>query len=535
MVTNPGGRTPLKAGEQHSSVAKRALESGAARLGSIGGRLDRSLERRLGGPARKRTILILASVLALNGANSGAIGAMAVQLERSLHIDNTGLGFLVTASSIAGAVISIPVGILADRFNRRWLLLAGLTVWTVACGASAFAESLASLVLFQLVVGAAAAVAGPSVASLTGDFFSAGERGTIYGFILTGELVGAGFGIVVAGDLGAAIGWRAGLFLLCLAGAGLTGLVFRFLAEPVRGGSERLPVTSDSPDAGTEVGSAAESPPAPTSDVSLVQAIKRKGFVAARRERPEQHPERLGIVAATRYILRVRTNVLLILASSIGYFFFAGVRTFAVLFISRRFGLPQAVTTLLVPLVGVGAIAGILGAGRISDHLIRRGRVDARIIVAALGYLAAVVLFLPALLTTSLAIGLPLVIVAGAAIGAPNAPLDAARLDVMPFRLWGRAEAVRTAIRTLLESAAPLLFGYLSVELGGAPTSISSNVNPSGAHTHQVALSNTHAEGLQRAFLIMLVPLALSGILVWKTRRHYPGDVLAAAEVDGTH
>jgi hypothetical protein len=33
----------------------------------------------------------------------------------------------------------------------------------------------------------------------------------------------------------------------------------------------------------------------------------------------------------------------------------------------------------------------------------------------------------------------------------------------------------------------------------------------------------------------MLVPLALSGILVWKTRRHYPGDVLAAAEVDGTH
>ena len=224
--------------------------------------------------------------------------------------------------------------------------------------------------------------------------------------------------------------------------------------------------------------------------------------------------------------------MLLILASSAGYFFFAGVRTFAVLFISRRFGLPQAVTTLLVPLVGVGAIVGILTAGRISDWLIRRGRIDARIVVAAVSYLAAAALFLPALLTTSLAIGLPLVMVAGAAIGAPNAPLDAARLDVMPSRLWGRAEAVRTALRTLLESAAPLLFGYLSVELGGASTSIGATVDPSGAHAHQGALSTDHAQGLQRAFLVMLIPLAVSGILVWRARKHYPGDVLAAAEVD---
>ena len=48
----------------------------------------------------------------------------------------------------------------------------------------------------------------------------------------------------------------------------------------------------------------------------------------------------------------------------------------------------------------------------------------------------------------------------------------------------------------------------------------------------RIALSTDHAQGLQRAFLVMLVPLAVSGILVWKARRHYPGDVLAAAEAD---
>ena len=42
-------------------------------------------------------------------------------------------------------------------------------------------------------------------------------------------------------------------------------------------------------------------------------------------------------------------------------------------------------------------------------------------------------------------------------------------------------------------------------------------------------LSTGHAHGLQLAFLIMLVPLAVSGYLVWRARHSYPGDLLAAA------
>lgn len=94
------------------------------------------------------------------------------ELERSLHTDNTGLGLLVTASSIDGAMVTIPVGILADRFNRRRLLLVGLAVWSVAVAESAFSGSLAALVIAQLAIGGAAAIAGPRVASMTGDLFA---------------------------------------------------------------------------------------------------------------------------------------------------------------------------------------------------------------------------------------------------------------------------------------------------------------------------------------------------------------------------
>jgi hypothetical protein len=65
-------------------------------------------------------------------------------------------------------------------------------------------------------------------------------------------------------------------------------------------------------------------------------------------------------------------------------------------------------------------------------------------VVAAGSFHAAGVLFLPPLISHSLEIGLPLLWLAGAALYGSNPPLDAARLDIMPHWLWGRAEGVRS-------------------------------------------------------------------------------------------
>src|SRR6185437_3111934 len=113
----------------------------------------------------------------------------------------------------------------------------------------------------------------------------------------------------------------------------------------------------------------------------------------------------------------------------------------------------------------------------------------------------------PGLLTGSLAVALPLYFLAGFFLAVPNAPLDAARLDIVPGTLRGRAEAVRTGLRTLAVAAAPLAFGYIADELGsGARTS-----------THGVAYA-VSADGLKYTFLLMLVPMALSGAILLAAR-----------------
>jgi hypothetical protein len=110
-----------------------------------------------------------------------------------------------------------------------------------------------------------------------------------------------------------------------------------------------------------------------------------------------------------------------------------------------------------------------------------------------------------------------------ALISAADPPLDAARLDIMPAGLWGRAESTRTFIRSVTQALAPLAFGGLADLIAGiAPVE-----TPPG--THPGLVSPSTARGLQIAFLIMLSTLAAAGILLAHARRTYPSDVATAA------
>ena len=193
----------------------------------------------------------------------------------------------------------------------------------------------------------------------------------------------------------------------------------------------------------------------------------------------------MGIFAAIRYVLAVHTNVALIVSAACAYFFLAGVQTFAPEFVSHQYRTSQVVANLLLLVLGVGAVAGILIGGPLGDLLLHRGRINGRVLVAAVAAVLSAVLFIPALLTRSALAALPYLVIGAGALTAQNPPIDAARLDIMPSWLWGRAEGIQTFLRSGAQSLAPLLFGTVSDQVFGGG-----------------------GLGLQWTFLIMLVPLA---------------------------
>jgi len=500
----------------HPHRLKRLKWGGRASAVPAGVR--RRLQDAVGGAARLRVVMLLAAVLALTSADQATVGAMAGQLRSSLGIDNTDIGLLVTASGAVGVLTTLPFGWLADRTNRVRLLVASIVVWSAAMLASSAAQSFEALLLSRLALGSVIAAAGPIVASLIGDLFGAAERGRIYGFILTGELLGAGFGLLVSGDIAALWTWRAPFGLLAILGLALAYALRRLLGEPQRDGSSRLPTPARLRSSERARKPAGQSAPDLGAEIQRAHVAPRAGRFTERSARSET------LWWAVRAVLSVRTNVVLIAASSLGYFFYGGLQTFAVMFAKARFGLNQGEASVFLLVIGAGAVAGILVAGRLSDWLISRHHVSARPAVAAACYLLAVALFLPGLLASSLLIAVPLLFLAVIGVGGANPALDAARLDVMASRLWGRAESVRTVLRTTLQSGAPLVFGWISTQLGGARDA--GVGNPDSAQP-------PGALGLDRTFLIMLIPLLVAAaLLVFAARRTYPRDVATALASD---
>jgi MFS family permease len=452
------------------------------------------IETRLGGAHRARVVVVLACVLGLSGADTATVGASATELRSGLGITNTDIGLLVAVTSLVGALATLPFGVLADRVRRTWTLGFAIALWSAAMFWSAIVTNFDELLLSRLFLGIVTAAAGPLVASLVGDYFPAAERGRIYGYILAGELLGAGFGFAVTGDI-ATISWRAAFVVLAIPALVLAWFVLK-LPEPPRGAT--APLESITP-------AAEPARPSEEDKVSDAHQLARDHGIEPDPELVLRH-ESIGFAAAVRYVLRVRTNVILIAASACGYYFLAGIQTFGSEFAKDQYRINQAFANVLLLLVGVGAVAGVLAGGFLGDWLVRKRYLKGRILISVIAASGATVLFVPALFSRTAWGALPYLALAAMALSAQNPPLDAARLDIMPSQLWGRAEAIRTVLRGFAQALAPLLFGVVSDHVFGGGRS-----------------------GLQMTFVVMLLPMAASAALLYRSLATYPRDVASAA------
>ena len=478
----------------------------------------------VGGPARGRVIFLFACVLALSSADTSTLGAVAGDLQPALGISNTELGLLNSVTLLVGAVAVVPLGLMVDRLSRIPVLAASIFIWSVAMFLSGAAGSYSTLLVYRLALGAVAATAGPAIASLTGDYFAPEERGRVYGFILAGELAGSAVGFLISGSVAGLLSWRFAFWLLAIGGFALAWAIWRTVPEPRRGGRSWLaPGSLELVVGGTREGEGGEETVPEREDDLAQRAAMRRGLEPFDDLVLDRDPARMSLPNAVRYVLRVRTNINLIIASALGYFFLAGLQTFAVIFVRGHYDVGQTEATGILGLLVVGAVAGVLVSGRLADLLLRRGVVDARLRVPGVAYVAAAILILPALVGTSLTPWIWFSVAGAAALSAANPPLDAARLDIMPSGLWGRAESVRTFLRSLAQAVAPLLFGAIADLVAGVTPEQAPIGNQPGG------VSAGTATGLQVAFLLMLIPVAAAGVVLHRGRATYGRDVATAA------
>ena len=447
----------------------------------------------MAGTDRLRVIVLLAAVLALYGADTGTISAVTPNLEQAFGVSNTGIGLLLSAVMLIGAAGTVPAGSLTDKVNRTRLLAASIGLWAAATAAGAVAASFTWLLVARVVLGIVTATAGPAVASLAGDYFPAAERGRAWGWVLSGEAIGVAAGLVVSGSVASALGWRAAVAWTALPSLLLAGVMLR-LPEPRRSGGGQL--YAEGAHAGLE-------------GLGRVDELAEQ-----RRVRPyanlvlHSDPAGRPLWWAVRYVLRVRTSLVIIIASTLAYFYLSGVNGFALLYAQRHYRISQSAATLVAIAVGAGTVAGILAGGQVSDRLLHRGTLNARVIVPMAALLASLPFLALGFLSGSLLAAVPLLVTGTFLLGSANPPSDAARLDIIHPHLWGRSEGIRTFLRALLQAAAPVAFGFASEHVLGGP--------------------GQGGRGMGYTFVLFLAVLLFAALAILPALRTYPRDVATA-------
>jgi len=163
-------------------------------------------------------------------------------------LNDTQRGLLMgLAFALFYAGLGVPVAWLADRANRKNIIAAAVTVWSIATALCALATGFWSLFAARVGVGVGEAGGTPPAHSILGDYFRKSELTRALSIYSTGPALGAALGLMAGGWLADQIGWRMTFVVVGLPGVLLGIIVYFTIREPRRGRfvvDEAVPVVS---------------------------------------------------------------------------------------------------------------------------------------------------------------------------------------------------------------------------------------------------------------------------------------------------
>jgi predicted MFS family arabinose efflux permease len=180
---------------------------------------------------------VLLVVYTFNFIDRIVLGVLVPPIKAELGLTDTQLGLLGgTAFALFYTALGIPIGWLADRFNRVWIMTAALALWSAFTAACGLATSFAHLFLARLGVGVGEAGGVAPAYSFIADYFPPAQRARALGVHAFGIPIGSALGLMFGGVIASIIDWRAAFIILGVAGLLLAPLQLFTVREPVRGG-----------------------------------------------------------------------------------------------------------------------------------------------------------------------------------------------------------------------------------------------------------------------------------------------------------
>ena len=352
---------------------------------------------------RYRWVILGAGTFAQASFSTSSIGlpALAPALRTHYRLSLGATGVVLAAIGIGMLFTLLPWGLLADRFDERWVIAAGLSCSGLALGSAAFTSAFPMLVGTLVAAGALGASVNAASGRAVMGWFGADERGLALGIRQTAIPIGGALGAGVLPLLASSGGTRLAFF--AMGGACIAGAVVA--AALMRGSPTREPELGD-------VG------------------------------RPLRDP-RMWLLG---------TGTALYLTAQIG------ITSYVVLFLHEHRHVSTHSAAALLAAINVLAIGARIGSGRISDRLGTRLR-PLRVIGLALALATGAV---AALVDAPLAVLAPAFVLSGVLSMSWNALSFAAAAETAGTRNTGAALGFQQTVLGVVVAAAPPAFAAIA-------------------------------------------------------------------------
>lgn len=291
---------------------------------------------------------VLALVNLLNYANRNVLQPVYDDLRARYDFSNPELGFLGSAYMFAHAAVTLPMGWIGDRADRRRVIAAGIGLASIAAAAATLATGIATLTIARVLTGIGTAAVVPVANSILGEAFEGKTKATAFAVFNLGLFLGGAFAI----GIGQALGFPLAFLVFAAPGLVLAVAVWRLPVPP-----RRLPPVGHPP--------------------------RRSGaFHVAHADAGELAEGPRVFLTQAQALLRIPALPWIIASATAMAFAAGGYLAWLLDFMQTRMTADDAVQLLGVSMVG--GLAGVVVGGRVADALHRRWR-HGRLIAIAIG------------------------------------------------------------------------------------------------------------------------------------------------------
>lgn len=435
-----------------------------------------------GGKGSKRgrrswVLFVLTFIDFVNFLDRSVIYIVQEQIRNDFGLSDQQIGLLGgTAFGIFYGIVGLPIARLAERMNRRNIIMLAVATWSLLTAICGVTQTFVQLLLARAGVAVGEAGGTPPSHSIISDYYPPGERATALSIYTLAVPAGVLAGAVGGGALAASVGWRWTFVLFAIPGL-IAALLTLTIREPSRGQSDAAAATATAPPPFREV---------------------------------------------LEYAWRLRVYVHVAAGAAVSAFAGYGVQSFTAAFLVRRFDMDIAGAGLAFGLIfGVFGGCGTLLGGVLVD---RMGRKDARVrgILPALCLGAAAPLFMLGYAQSNAIMAVAILLIPGMLsmmhVGATYGTIQ----NSFPPTMRATAVAIALLIQALVGlGLGPLAMGMLSDHFAsgiyrtgdyGADCLLAGGVSS--------ACSAASAQGLRLALMAISATFLWSAAHYWRVAVH---------------